>query len=623
MRWRLTLLLVLLNLILLGAIVVFSRFDSAERAREEGRLLFSAGFLESVRAIRLTGEEGTVSWALVRNDRGDWELQEPFAWPANPYAVENLLQQLRFLRWDSRFAVDELDATRSLLDYGLLPPQAVLSLDDGEAVTALPIGVPTEVGRRLYLLSPDQEEVLVVEREAVAAALVPAETLLSRDVLDLEPYSVRALTIERPAAGNLRVRLVREAETWNLVAPVEATADATAVQQALIGLTGLEVRRFLGPTEPPLEQPELRIVLEDGLRRQELLVGRIPPSGEGDVLVRLADHPVTVAVAAAPLQVFTAAQEALRRKEILSFDPTLVNALTVAMSDSQIRLQRLENGQWQILENGSDGLPQPQQADTPLINDLLTDLQRTRALQFVSDAPSEADLERFGLTGPQRRVLLETTGGDSVTLLLGAWREPGQSLYAKVDGEPTIYLVPQDLLWSLPLNTLHYRAKSVRDLPEGAVILGISIETQEGVALVEQAPPEGGLWEDSLQGLPEANATAWRTLRDYLRQVQAEQYLADAFAAPFPLDAETEVAWAYRLRVRLRLPGGESDTSREEILLLSRRLGGTTQLAAYPETGPVFTLPARVILALSVLLPGEPGPAVELPAPSPADAPAE
>ena len=122
----------------------------------------------------------------------------------------------------------------------------------------------------------------------------------------------------------------------------------------------------------------------------------------------------TVAV---PDQLFATlrnAQEDLRDKHLLSFDPRALTSLTLAAPNrTEVTLQRLETGQqpldsdpWQIVTRAANQAPQTMPADLALVHRLIQRLNLLQALKFLRDAPQAIELEQWGFNRPEREVTL-------------------------------------------------------------------------------------------------------------------------------------------------------------------------------------------------------------------------
>ena len=119
---------------------------------------------------------------------------------------------------------------------------------------------------------------------------------------------------------------------------------------------------------------------------------------------------------------------------------------------------------WQVLrQNTAEGV-QTWKADPDVIKDLIETLDSLYALRFVSDAPSESDLESYGFQNPQREISLQFTKSKSA-LVLGDLEPKLHGAYIKNADDPFVYEVSDSLIEKLNPSPLHFRTRELETLP--------------------------------------------------------------------------------------------------------------------------------------------------------------
>ncbi|MDP0500311.1 MAG: DUF4340 domain-containing protein [Verrucomicrobiota bacterium JB022] len=605
MRFRLTLFLLLANLVVFGTILLLEQRGEVVSAESIHRRVLPVGFIEQLEAVELSGNQANRTWTLERQDR-DWWVQAPVRWPANRFALERLLDQLLHLRWETRFSMRELESSgRSLGEYGLDPAQATLVLTTPKDTLRLHIGSPTELGAKLYLQLEGRDEVLVVDRQLLASLFLELDNLVDHRVLQIHPSEVRLLSLQE---NGTRVRLRAQQGEWQLEAPVQAPADELAVQRAIEALYQMEAAEFVTPDlgEQGLNNPDLRIALESAQRNQSLLVGSQVPGNDlpRRRFAKLEDRDAVFTVAADNFALIAGAQETLRQKRLLSFSPSRLNTIEIRLDEQKTTLQKLENGTWQVLfDQPQDGL-QSSTADPQILNRVIDALEELEAVSFVTDAPAESDLQRFGLQQPQRIVTLRREGSDQpLVLRLGTLASDRNVIYAQTNQAATVYQVRPAILYNLPLSPLFYRNRIVQTLPNSVEIRRMRlVKDATNEVIFERALGEQPSWE-ALEVLEnEPDRTLIETLRHQLRNFEVRNYLRRGFTRPFQLDPQTSIPWDFRLEADVTQPGSAEAPTRTIVYFLSQRRGGMTQYAASPEADLVFTLPHFMIEALEPFL---------------------
>ena len=133
MRTKITLLLLLLNVVLFFFIFGFERQWHTEALAAEARTRVLGPDAANIHALTIAGQSLADEVRLER--QGDtWSITAPYEWPANPHAVSRIVNELQFLEHETSFSVANLDATGlSLADYGLVEPTLTVAFDSGTA----------------------------------------------------------------------------------------------------------------------------------------------------------------------------------------------------------------------------------------------------------------------------------------------------------------------------------------------------------------------------------------------------------------------------------------------------------------------------------------------------------
>jgi hypothetical protein len=621
MRLKLTLFLALLN-IALFSYIFYLESDARKDEGTLGRLVLDSATISQADAISLSGQPVAVPWRLAHTNNR-WMVEEPVQWVANPYAVQRLLELLSFLRWETRFTVDSLERSgKTLEDYGLGRDAATLSIAREGAVTQLRLGRPTEIGNRLYVLSPDQSQIFVVQAQILEGVSFDIDSLIERQLVEIPTFEARSFNLTVGNTNAVRVQVARENDRWVFNAPIRVAADSEKVNSSIDVLNSTEVVGFTDPanTAHGLANPALRLNLNGNNRQQTLLLGNLVEGSADPVLryAKLEARPSVVTVPAAPFEIWFKAQETLRQRRFMELDPAQIGSVEVRFGAEALTLQRLEGGQWQIVES-RDGNLNTRPADQPTVDQLLENLAHLEALRFVTDAPSASDLERFGFNDPQRRLSVRLDNGERRTLLIGGFVTEESNgtrenrLYAKREASSSVYLTSSSILYDFPLNPLHYRERVAGSLPAGASITTLRLRDLADDALIlELRRPAGTTWNEVLADIPgEADRAAADTMLRAFRRFEVRRFVADDFTDPLSLDADTSLPWRFAMEAEVRLPGGTEDERETRRYVLTERRGGLTQYGGSERLDLTFVLPQPLIDALHPLLFQRPRPDAE------------
>lgn len=665
MRTKITLLLLLLNVVLFFFIFGFERQWHTEALAAEARTRVLGPNAANIHTLVISGNALENEVRLERE--GDaWSITAPYEWPANPHAVSRIVNELQFLEHDTSFSVANLGTTGlSLADYGLDDPTLSVTFESGTApnstTTTLAIGNRTEIGQRLYVLAPDGSKVHVVPDSLANSLSLDLAQLRANSCFTIPVFEVRSLNLQNDGPANVRVRLRRDGNRWTFESPVVTRASKIATEVVLNDITALRTNDFLGaPSRQPellalagVNTPTLRITLEGNNRRETLLLGNevaanppAPSAGDADPpptpnrafygQMEERDAIFTVVLPERLASDLRNAQSELRDRVVLDLNGRIIDAITLTDENGdEVVLQKLETvasatlesiGAWQVVRRASDGTLRPQSADAAVVtNELIQTLRELRATSFERDVPTDAELEAWGLTRPTRTITLSfapglagTAAPATTTLLIGT-DQTGQRAFTRTNRETFVYGVDPIILERTPVDPLHYQNRLVQELPAGARITGISLYDLEASAPLYAGALEGdATWSDVLAGLPPARRNALETLRDELAKLRAQRVVQDTFPDAVWVNGQIR-PWRYRIDVALLVSGDEGEQIQTRSFFLAERDGGDRQLVGSPDYEVVFEARPELINAVWNLTYAErdPGP-IELTDP-PAD----
>ncbi len=663
MRSKVTVVLLFLNVVLF-AYIYYTWRPSGPLVPSHVVLPPEIASMDSLTRTVRTGE------VVKLEKRGEsWWLTKPYEWPANPNAARNIQDALQFLKDTASFSLSESSKNgQTLADYGLADPAITLEFTSAGKSFKLLVGDSTPNSNNLYVLSPDGTRIHVVNRSLADSVGLPLADLRNATIFTIPAFEVRSLNLQLPPPSNLKVRLRRDAAArWNFESPILARGAKTPVEVTITALNSLTAKSFLDPHDADpdrtgLNNPALRVTLEGNARRETLLLGNATATA-GEYYAKIEDKSVvfTVAVPSGPhqlLEVLRTAQEALRDPRVLDFDPTTVTALTItAPGQPELALQKLESATpapekaaagaapsdtsakgpakegWQVVTRANGQAPVTLPGDAAVITELLTKLQLLSAHEYtmpdgkvnhgyLSDAPSAAEVERYGFNRAEREITLnlKTGGGlsgkepSTEVLQVGVSPdEPGKA-FARLTNPPFVYEILPDILDETPSAARHYRQRLLRpELPESARLTSLAlVDLATNTTLYAQKLKEGDRnWDVILAAEPEAVRPVLAGLLAQLRRLQAQDFAADAFTPDHADSPQGPHPWRYRLDYTIAFNGDPAQGTPSS-LLLTERLGGKSQLAGTADFGGVVFIPTQPMIdALFALIYGQkndPGP---------------
>lgn len=238
-------------------------------------------------------------------------------------------------------------------------------------------------------------------------------------------------------------------ERWKMTSPAGLAADASAVRSVLSAIDFLLADRTVateGEAEKPrygLSDPRVTISFEmRGGAKTTFKVGASDSSGE-KVYVALEGAKEFHAVEKDFLDSVDVGPSDLRDKHLFDQDMELDGALgaTVRRADSTIELERDGvTSPWMIRRGEASILAAADQ-----VNELLRDVGRLRADEFLGDGADDADMKKYGLDEPSRKVTVRLGEGEKTVVFGSPCGEGDGGIAASVVGSGTVACVPSKI----------------------------------------------------------------------------------------------------------------------------------------------------------------------------------
>jgi len=601
---RTTLVLLLANLVAFGLVW---RATSAHRQTAATQELLFPAALAKIELVDATQK-------LVLEKRASaWRISAPIEWPANLWAVQRLLDEIRSIDGDKGFATAETKAAGgSLATYGLAAPRWTLrTTAESGATLEVKIGENKDT-RRLFLLTADGNRIIPLGDAMAAALEAKAESYRVDKIFEIADFEVRTVSARlRQKDGDVVTSLSFEERTrpgrknqgpeWRFEAPFDALADPDRASKAIADLSNLRAVKF---TEAPesetgLATPELRLGLEGNSRRQVLLVGKPKAGAPAQRWAKLEDNGSLFLLESKALADWENPKATLASARPADFDPELASGLTITSGGRFITLHRLDatgaEPRWEIPVAPGSTATKRREADGKLIREFLTALTRLRAtlagpnatpaLVPASQLPAEA-LQKVEVEFGGDRLALSFYAAPATAAAPGA-------LLVHQKGAPLAAVCDVSLLRNAPaaVDPKAWRNRELTELAAGAKVTGLRLtEKADGKVIGEARLGPDGNWAGTGR-LDPANS---RRLATALMQVRA---------ADFPTRDIGAGEFRYELRVTDQVAAGATGASESfRSYLCTAPLNRTALLVRAEGDGDDFLLEASLAEILIPLL---------------------
>jgi hypothetical protein len=399
-------------------------------------------------------------------------------------------------------------------------------------------------------------------------------------VFAVEPADVTELEIKRTDST---VKLKREGDGWQILAPVNARGDRGPIDETVTSIVTARMDREI-EADPKslgdfgLDRPaaEITLRLKDG-KQAGLVLGAKSPTGVW-VYAREAGKPAVFVVGDSVLRDTTRPIAEFRDKTVLAFNQPDVTGLEIDLRDDKIALEQAD-GRWKLVR------PRALPADSDTVRDFLEKLRAARVKEFAADSPRS--LEPFGLDKPVRLEI--HTGRDkdraTKTLLVGRPDAAKKGVYAMRPGESTVLLIPEETWTAVPKNVAVLRDKSVVGFDRDKVTR-IEIESPKGAVTLAK---EGDRWRITAPQALAADQVEAGAVLFKLRDLRAQAFLTD--------DASGIPKYLAKPTVRVNVIEQGASAPRTVLLAPSpeRRGGTASAYAALAGQGPVVLVDGRAL----------------------------
>jgi hypothetical protein len=267
---------------------------------------------------------------------------------------------------------------------------------------------------------------------------------LERTVLKLDRDKIDALDL---SYGGDDIRCEKEDGQWEMLRPVRAKADETAIAGLLAEISKIEADRILEgqeagtPEQFGLDNPmvQMAVTTSDPPDSHWVAIGDETPTGdayysfvdERDRVVLIPSSTVDASFKKKPFD--------LRDKTVMGFDVGQVVGIELSHDNVTLRAERRKGGPWTLVE------PMKAKGDDTEINSVLFDLENAKVREFLDETPQ--DLSIYGLDKPAATVKLWVGAANTISSIdFGKETEEGGTVYARRSGYSNVVKVDKRLL---------------------------------------------------------------------------------------------------------------------------------------------------------------------------------
>jgi hypothetical protein len=351
--------------------------------------------------------------------------------------------------------------------------------------------------------------------------VTPEGTEARDKVFDVEADKIQSLQIVSSTGET--TSLVRKDDTWQLTQPIASRADETEVSGITSNLSSLEIQSVVDENPKDLKQyglaePKVRVAFRTGANGPErrLVIGTKTPTG-GDLYAKRDDEARVFLIPAYVDTTFDRKPFDLRDKTILKFDRDKVDRLE--LSGAGKKVEAVKTGlDWQLTS------PVKARADFSVVEGIVSRLQSAEMKSVVTENPTEADLQKYGLDRP---VATATVGaGSSRAALALGQTTPENDVYARDLSAPLVVTVASDLLEDVRKDPADLRRKDIFEFrPFNVSRLEIRRDASTDVFEKTKGADNTDTWRRLSPKAGDVDAARMETLLSKLTALRAQSFV--------------------------------------------------------------------------------------------------
>jgi hypothetical protein len=543
----------------------------AQRRLRAGRVLPQLLDVPEARIGRVEIVRDNQVFEFQRRGSGSWQMTRPIDVAADSSILDTLVRNLK----DLRPSAEAGTIAASGEAYGLAPPQVVVQLwaesSSATGSASRPLAV-LEVGKAVrdqrYVRAGGTTGIDVVDAKLLGGLHDTPQAYRELNLMPIATFQVTSLVVHRDG-------MVCKAERagsgrWRLAEPITVPANGPKIESLLAALSSVRVvdgaKGFAADnvsdfTPFGLDPPQVSIELTTSSHPEGPLVlhvGKKPSDHPDRVYVRRGDQDDVVLVNDRFLSEIPTSNIPLRSQNVSEIDPGAVTEIQIDALKTTFKIE-LKGDRWML------SAPRSEQADTALVQSLLTTLHGLQTSEFLETAkvprpeldPPVMTVKVWQKSGPARRSrssdpAADRAGSDSgplaLNLRIGRHDVLRKTVFSRLEGDNVILALPDALLEVLPKNQYAYRDLGILALPAASVSRLTLVRDQFKDTILGPDPTSStpNQWRMLAPVTARADAQAITQLLARLSDLRAESFAADSIGdgKPFGLDRPpVQLSW--------------------------------------------------------------------------------
>jgi hypothetical protein len=408
----------LVLLVVAAALGGYLYYDSKHPSTDQKKQEKVFPDLQSEKIDKITVKSDKGETTTVQRQSGSWRMTQPVAAGADESELSGITSNLASL--EVQRVID--DKPGDLKQFGLDPARVDVSFTVAGKDRRILLGQKTPSGSDMYAKLPDNPRVFLV------ASYV--ETTLNKSTFDLRDKTI--LKIDRDKTDRLEIqtadhttKLVRQGSDWKIAAPIDARADAGAIDGILGRLNSAPMKAITTPEadaaalkEYGLDKPEVTVHVGAGSAEAGLAIGKA--AAEGTVYAKDLSRPMVFTVEKALVDDLKKSPDDFRVKDLFDARSFNTTRLDITYKGQTLAFQK-DKDTWKQVA------PANKTVDSAKVDALLTALTNTRAGSFADSKTAT------GLESPELTVAVKYEDGQKQEKV--SFARKGAEVFARREGD--------------------------------------------------------------------------------------------------------------------------------------------------------------------------------------------
>jgi hypothetical protein len=419
MKFKTTIILFALFLVLLGAVLFFESREKSKKEKEEKLVSLPS---DSVQKISFKKEDGVMTFQ--KDEKGEWLITEPLQAKADKYEVDRIAQDFSDLK------IERIVETqpKSLEKYEIPKEEITLWYKGQEKPVKILIGLENPLDSTFFAKKEEETRVVLIPSHLKSLMEKKLIDFRQKDIFKFETNEVKGVKLR---AKNTRWEAEKKEEEWFLKSPVQALAESSKIEGILSSLSNLKAKDFVS------EEKKEEDIKKYGLDKAEYEIALAMPLANKEVTFLLhkdadklyatnSQSSKIITVEDSLLSDLEKEAKELREKSVAKFYSWEANRLHIKKADADWTLAKDKDDNWSFES------PTKDPADKDKVQSFIRKVESLEASEFI-DPP--LNLKDYGLDSPQAEVKIWTKAkegkANEISILVGKQDKEAKKVVVK------------------------------------------------------------------------------------------------------------------------------------------------------------------------------------------------